>query len=155
MLFSKFKSLLSKVIDLPLPGIEAQKKMVPMFRVEELVKKPLDKKIAKKSAVLLLFYPNLHGETCFVLIERGVYNGVHSGQISFPGGKKEPNDITFWDTALRESREEVGVSSSEIEQVKTLSTFYIPPSNFIVFPFMGLINTSLFLKKRLRKLRKL
>ena len=61
MLFSKFKSLLSKVIDLPLPGIEAQKKMVPMFRVEELVKKPLDKKTAKKSAVLLLFYPNLHG----------------------------------------------------------------------------------------------
>ena len=49
MLFSKFKSLLSKVIDLPLPGIEAQKKMVPMFRVEELVKKPLDKKTAKKS----------------------------------------------------------------------------------------------------------
>ena len=155
MLFSKFKSLLSKVIDLPLPGIEAQKKMVPMFRVEELVKKPLDKKTAKKSAVLLLFYPNLHGDTCFVLIERGLYNGVHSGQISFPGGKKEPNDITFWDTALREAKEEVGVSSSEIEQLKTLSTFYIPPSNFIVYPFMGLINNTPFFKKEVKEVEKI
>lgn len=155
MLFSKFKSLLSKVIDLPLPGIEAQKKMVPMFRVEELVKKPLDKKTAKKSAVLLLFYPNLLGETCFVLIERGLYNGVHSGQISFPGGKKELNDNTFWDTALREAKEEVGISSSGIKQLKTLSTLYIPPSNFIVFPFMGLINTTPSFEKEIKEVKKI
>ena len=155
MLFTKFKSLLSKVIHLPLPGIKAQKKMVPMFRSEELVKKPLDKKKVKESAVLLLFYPNDDEETCFVVIQRSIYNGVHSGQISLPGGKKELQDYTFWDTALREAKEEIGISYSEVEYIKTLSTFYIPPSNFIVFPFIGLINFKPLFQRDIKEVKKI
>ena len=41
---------------------------------------------------------------------RKVYNGVHSGQISFPGGKPEKSDDNLWSTALRETHEEIGVS---------------------------------------------
>ena len=68
MLFTKFKSLLPKVIDLPLPGIVAQKKMAPLFRLQEIIEKPLNEKEAKKAAVLILFYPDLNGDTSFVLI---------------------------------------------------------------------------------------
>jgi 8-oxo-dGTP pyrophosphatase MutT (NUDIX family) len=138
MLFTKFESLLSKVIDLPLPGIEAQKKMAPVFRIEELKNKPENKNLVKKSAVLCLFYPNENGLTHFTLIERGIYKGVHSGQISFPGGRKEEEDLSFWGTALREANEEIGVPKEVVTEVKTLSTFYIPPSNFIVHPFMAI-----------------
>jgi len=138
MLFTKFESLLSKVIDLPLPGIEAQKKMAPVFRIEELKNKPENKSLVKKSAVLCLFYPNENGLTHFALIERGIYKGVHSGQISFPGGRKEEEDLSFWGTALREANEEIGVPKEVVTEVKALSTFYIPPSNFIVHPFMAI-----------------
>jgi 8-oxo-dGTP pyrophosphatase MutT (NUDIX family) len=138
MLFTKFESLISKVIDLPLPGIEAQKKMAPVFRIEELKNKPQNKNLVKKSAVLCLFYPNQNGLTHFVLIERGIYRGVHSGQISFPGGRKEEEDLSFWGTALREANEEIGVPKEVVIEVKALSTFYIPPSNFIVHPFIAI-----------------
>ena len=70
MLFTKFESLLPKVIDLPLPGIVAQKKMAPLFRLQEIIDKPLNEKEARKAAVLILFYPDTNGITNFVLIEK-------------------------------------------------------------------------------------
>jgi 8-oxo-dGTP pyrophosphatase MutT (NUDIX family) len=139
MLFTQFESILPKVMDLPLPGIVAQKKMAPLFRVEELISKPLNELTAKKSAVLVLFYPDEFGKTNFVLIQRVVYSGVHSGQISFPGGKRDTEDQTFWDTALRETQEEVGIASTEITDIKSLSMLYIPPSNFMVYPFAAML----------------
>ena len=137
MLFTKFESILPKVMDLPLPMFKAQKKMAPSFRLQELISKPLDEEKAKRSAVLVLFYPDDYGEANFVLIERVVYSGVHSGQISFPGGKRDDEDQSYWETALRETQEEVGVPSTEIQKVKPLSMLYIPPSNFMVYPFVG------------------
>ena len=123
MLFTKFESLLPKVIDLPLPGIVAQKKMAPLFRLQEIMDKPLNEKEAKKAAVLILFYPDTNGITNFVLIERVVYSGVHSGQISFPGGKRDFDDKTFWDTALRETQEEVGVEPSDVKKLGSCQSF--------------------------------
>jgi len=155
MLFTKFKSLLPKVIDLPLPGIVAQKKMAPLFRLQEIIDKPLNEKEAKKAAVLILFYPDTNGDTSFVLIERIVYSGVHSGQISFPGGKRDFEDKTFWDTALRETQEEVGVASSEVKRIRELSKFYIPPSNFIVYPFVGFVSSKPTFVKEVKEVEKI
>ena len=155
MLFTKFESLLPKVIDLPLPGIEAQKKMAPLFRIQELIDTPLNKKKAKKSAVLILFYPSEEGQTHFVLIQRSVYSGVHSGQISFPGGKMDSADKSFWETALREANEEINAPSSHINRVVALTDFYIPPSNFMVYPFVGVMKNKFLFEREIKEVEKI
>lgn len=62
----------------------------------------------------------------------------HSGQISFPGGRVEETE-RYIDTALRETYEEIGVKPEQIEILKQLSTLYVPPSNAIIHPFVGIL----------------
>ena len=71
------------------------------------------------------------------MILRNTYNGVHSNQISCHVGKVENHDKTLLDTALRETEEEIGVSKKQINYVGSLSSVYIPPSNFNVYPYIG------------------
>ena len=97
----------------------------------------LSKVNSRKAAVLLHFYPSAEGKVNFVLIQRNIYNGVHSGQISFPGGKPEVQDNDLWATALREAFEEVGLPSDQVKYVRSLSPLYVPPSNFLISPFVG------------------
>ena len=94
---------------------------------------------AKKSAVLVLFYLK-EGELFLALMQRPTYDGKHSGQISFPGGKHEKSDKNSVETALREANEEVGIISNDVEVVGQLSNVYIPVSQFIVTPVVGVIN---------------
>ena len=91
----------------------------------------------KRAAVLLLLYPNAKDKVSFVLTRRKVYNGVHSGQISFPGGKPEKSDDNLWSTALRETHEEIGVSLDQIKHLRSLTEIYVPPSNFMIIPYVG------------------
>src|SRR5690606_35731247 len=65
------------------------------------------------------------------------YPGVHSAQISFPGGQADPEDTDLTQTALRETFEEIGVTSQEIDVVMPFTEIYIPPSNFLVMPFLA------------------
>ncbi len=88
---------------------------------------------------MALFYPDENNITHLLLILRKSHpKDVHSNQVGFPGGKVEKDDADMMATALRETHEEVGVLPSNIEVVKSLSEIYIPPSNFEVFPFIGL-----------------
>jgi 8-oxo-dGTP pyrophosphatase MutT (NUDIX family) len=63
----------------------------------------------------------------------------HGGQISFPGGQRE-GDETLDETALREAEEEVGLDPSSVTLLGSLTPLYIPPSNFCVHPFLGLVH---------------
>lgn len=112
--------------------------MAPLERVEDL--KVINKKYTKprRAAVMSLFYPNEHYTTNLLLILRKTYKGVHSNQIGFPGGKVEKEDVDLLATALRETHEEVGVLPTDVEVVKSLTSIYIPPSNFEVQPYIGL-----------------
>lgn len=95
---------------------------------------------ANKAGVMAVFYPNTSGNTSMVLILRRTYKGVHSNQIGFPGGREEPEDGNLQDTALRETEEEVGIPRDEIHVIRELTKLYIPPSNFWVQPYLGLLD---------------
>ncbi len=71
-----------------------------------------------------------------VLICRPEYGGVHSGQISFPGGRREGQE-SLKDTALRETMEEIGIPPESLEVIGQLSPLYIPVSNFCISPFVA------------------
>ena len=138
MNFDEFLKSLSKIENIVLPAEASQLKMVPPFR-RELIKQQKEAiKHAKRAGVLVLFYPDLKGLTRLVLILRKTYEGVHSAQVGFPGGKLEPQDKNLKAAAVRETYEEIGVLIEDIEVICELSEVYIPPSNFYVQPFIGL-----------------
>lgn len=137
---SNFKEFSAVLRGLPydrLPGLESQLKMAPINRKQEIMSLGQGKN-AVKSAVLFLFYPDDKGRTITVFIKRPEYNGAHSGQISFPGGRYETTDPSLEFTALRETQEEIGVPVSDIEVAGKLSDLFIPPSNYIVSPYIGI-----------------
>jgi 8-oxo-dGTP pyrophosphatase MutT (NUDIX family) len=118
-----------------LPGEESQFLMAPITRqrIKDISKEDLK---PKKSAVLILLFP-INNDLKTVLIQRPEYDGVHSGQVAFPGGKFEDADIELAYTALRETSEELGIESNEIEILGALTELYITPSNYLVTPFVG------------------
>lgn len=91
------------------------------------------------AGVLAVFYPDEQHLTYLVLILRKTYQGVHSNQVGFPGGRVEEGDRDLEHTALRETEEEVGIPMEEITVVKKLTKLYIPPSDFWVHPFVGIL----------------
>lgn len=142
MNFQDFIQYIPQLIDAPLPAFASHIKMDPKERVAALKTFTHKDKNPKKAAVLMLLYPKL-GQTHLVLIERNSYKGVHSAQIAFPGGKFETNDFDYATTALRETEEEIGVFRQNIQIIKPFSALYIPPSNFLVHPFLGIATSEL------------
>jgi len=121
-----------------LPGDDAHNKVVSYNRItpQQAIKTGRN---PKQSAVLILLY-KADNTWSFVLTRRKEYQGVHSKQISLPGGKIEEKDSNLQQTALRETQEEIGVNSQSIQILGKLTSLYIPPSNFIVQPFVGFID---------------
>lgn len=136
--FNSFLTHISGLTNVPLGGMDSQFKMAPAIR-KNFDLKSIIKPNAKSAATLALFYPNKKNETCFLLTQRAIYDGTHSAQISFPGGKTEKNDLNLEFTALRETFEETAVVMNDISIYRELTKTYIPPSNFWVTPFMGTI----------------
>ena len=135
--FQEFLQYVPKLIDAKLPALDAHLKMAPLERLESLKNNNLESKKPRIAAVMMLFYPK-NDTTHLVLIVRNSYKGVHSAQIAFPGGKYEQEDTNFAATALRETHEEVGIHPDKIEILKPFTELYIPPSNFMVYPFLGI-----------------
>ena len=134
---NEFADLLKKEIHKGLPGSEIQWQMASSDRMlKDFPRTP--GKDARIAAVLILLYP-YNGSIYTVLMQRPDYDGVHSGQISFPGGKKESSDENIIQTALRETNEETGVDSETISVINTLTPLFIPVSNIIVTPVVGLV----------------
>lgn len=113
-------------------GVMAQMRMAPLGRAQM---KP--NQAPRPAAVLVLFYPSQDGLQ-ILLTKRTAHLRGHSGQVSFPGGKPDPEDGSAEVTALRETCEELGIcDSSKIHLLGRLTKLWIPPSNFDVLPIVG------------------
>lgn len=134
--FEKLLDLLTSELKKTLPGETAHLKMAPYKRanIKEVLKSGKTPRIA---STLLLLHNN-NGNINFTLIKRPNYDGAHGGQISFPGGKLEQNE-TIKEAATRETEEEIGVTRKDIHILGELTQVYIPPSNFLITPFIGYI----------------
>lgn len=119
-----------------LPGDIAHAQMTPEVRKHQNYSQ---KHNAKRSSVVNLFY--LKNNIPHILyIKRPKYNGYHSGQVGFPGGKFEiGQDNNLQDTAIRECFEETGVMQNSIKLLSPLSELYIPVSNIYVQPYIGIL----------------
>ena len=89
------------------------------------------------AAVMMLIYPGpANGESIIVLTKRHASLSKHASQISFPGGRLDAGE-SLLQTALRETHEEIGIETSRIEILGKLNPVYIPPTDFLVTPFVG------------------
>ena len=134
MKFHSFLEFVPKIQELRLPGLPEQLTMAPAMR-KQLLEKPIIN--PKKASVICLFYEGMHGETCFYLIRRSSYPGVHSNQVGFPGGQIDPEDQTPWEAAKRELMEELGISPQQVSLIREITPLYIPPSRFWVNCFLA------------------
>ena len=118
-----------------LPGKPGQLLMKPYVGISKNIDVPPTPS-ARKGAVLALFYP-VDNIPHLALMLRPDYDGVHGGQISFPGGKVELDDKSPMHAALREANEEVGVISDHVNIIGPVTEVFVLASNFLVLPFIG------------------
>jgi len=135
---SELKYSLIERLKREIPAERAHQKIMqsrlPVKDIEEKVKQ------ARKAGVLLLLYPKeLKLHTVFIL--RAEYEGVHSNQVSLPGGAMEVEDDSLLTTALREANEELAIQTEKVEVLGSLSSIYVPPSNFVIQPYIGIQST--------------
>jgi 8-oxo-dGTP pyrophosphatase MutT (NUDIX family) len=126
-----YQEILKSELKKSLPGKLAHIKMMPEGR--EIVDNP---PYQKDAAVVVLIFKSNAGQDEIVFIKRNEYDGYHSGQVSFPGGKKDPEDKNILATAIRECYEEIGVKLSEHLLIGSLSPLYVIVSKFMIYPFV-------------------
>ena len=90
----------------------------------------------RASAVMLLLYPHA-GDDCIVFQLRTQHVAHHRGEISLPGGGRDPADRTLAQTALRETHEEIGIPAELVEVFGQLDDTDTRASNYRITPFVG------------------
>ena len=126
---------LTKKMNGELPGITSHETMMVKPRY-----KSIEKKTSIPAAVLILLYP-IKNKWHFFLTKRTNTVEHHKGQISLPGGMLEKGE-SHKEAAIRETFEELGVQSEDINIIGPLTPLYIPISNFKIFPFVGWIKSN-------------
>ena len=101
------------------------------------VKESVDDPSLTPAAVMLLLYEK-NGDYCVLLNKRSEQVEYHKGEISFPGGAKDPEDKDFLETALRETEEEMGIARSDVSILGELDEI-VTNSRFHVKVFVGSI----------------
>ncbi len=127
--------LISRALVGPRPGRVAQERMIPHPRPGDILPPPPEHPV-KEAGVLVLLYL-VEQELYLVLTRRTDSVAMHKGQISLPGGMREPGE-SLSETAIRETGEELGIDSSHIQLLgEPLTSLFIPVSGFWVTPFVG------------------
>jgi 8-oxo-dGTP pyrophosphatase MutT (NUDIX family) len=109
---------------------------------QEMLKNPSLYEQAREAAVVGLIYQIPNQEPKIILIKRNEYDGAHSGQMAFPGGKKDETDANLVETATREVFEEIGISLHPNE-LNPLKPHWVMVSNYWVQPYYAVLNKKL------------
>ena len=126
---------LAERLSAELPGLKVQLRAAPPFREGSF--SVADIEGARQASVLWLMYPGVGDGMEGVLILRAKYDGVHSKQVGLPGGERDAVDVDDLGAALRECEEEIGVRVGREDVLGALSPLYIPPSKFLVRPYVA------------------
>ncbi len=134
--------LLRELFQQKLPGEATHKEFLPMRGSSKAA-------IAngapyRNAAVAIILYIDLNGKLATIVTQRQIYEGNHSGQISFPGGKHDEKDVDLLQTAIRECIEEIGIDCTDFEFIGSLTSVYIPVSEFLIQPFVFFTNDNAF-----------
>jgi 8-oxo-dGTP pyrophosphatase MutT (NUDIX family) len=136
----RFADAVDRLSSLPeaLPAGRAE--LMPVFTDGRLRPRLDPTTTARPAAVLVLVHPGPTGDARIVLTERPSYDGHHSGEVSFPGGKAEPGDADEAATALREAAEEIGLDpvAGGVRVVGRLDVVFIPVSDFRIVPIVAI-----------------
>ena len=130
---NKIAEQLKERLKKPLPGNKAH--LTTRIKTKSEVTFPNTIEAAIPAAVLILLFP-FKDEIQFFLTKRTEDVEHHKGQISLPGGIRENNE-TLEKTAVRETKEEVGIDPNTIMNLGSLTPFFIPVTGYIVHPFIG------------------
>lgn len=134
--FNRFSLTLKKVLEDGTTYLNERNELSP-FKISDRLIARAKEENPRIGSVLVLFY--LKKDVLSIpLILRPTYDGVHSGQVAFPGGEEEESDVNTIGTALREAEEELGIISEDVQILGKLSDIYIPPSRFLVTPVVGM-----------------
>jgi 8-oxo-dGTP pyrophosphatase MutT (NUDIX family) len=135
----RFDVALERLATFPIPLPAGPASLMPVFTDGRLRPRFAPSPTARPAAVLVLLYPDASGEARLVLTERVSYDGHHSGEVSFPGGKAEPADADAAATALREATEEIWLDPevAGVTVVGALDPVFIPVSDFRIDPIVA------------------
>ncbi len=136
MNWKKKASLIKKAVNSPKPGLKSQLIMVTDPRPGHKTYAEMKNK-CKKAGVLVLFFPKKN-ELHLILTRRTEMVQYHPNQISFPGGQCELNENPL-EAGLRETQEELGIPPEKIKILGELTPLYIPPSNYCIYPAVGIL----------------
>ena len=137
----RFEEAADRLVSWPSHLPEAPSALMPVFTDDRLRPRfPPPSATARSAAVLALLFADEAGLARIILTERLAYDGHHSGEVSLPGGKAEPEDAGPVETALREAAEEVTLDATAagVTIVGTLAEVFIPVSDFRITPVVAI-----------------
>jgi 8-oxo-dGTP pyrophosphatase MutT (NUDIX family) len=144
----RFDAATERLVRFPVPLPAGPDSLMPVFTDGRLRPRFAPSPTSRPAAVLVLIYPDAAGDARIVLTERVAYDGHHSGEVSFPGGKAERDDADAAATAIREATEEIDLdpAAAGVEVVGTLDPVFIPVSDFRIQPIVAIARSEPLLR---------
>ena len=101
---------------------------------------PIESTSLKKAGVLIgiLYHDEYINNPEIIFTQRSTKLSTHSGEVSFPGGKWDEQDINLYETALRESNEEINLNAEDVVLAGSLN-YLVSKHKIEVNPYVGLI----------------